>query len=79
MTARLARVRTTVSRMITSDDIESYWEKYTMLFPKEREKVWDSLFEGLKRYHDLLKSWYYCKVMLEIKYALEILYYLQVG
>ncbi|XP_044272377.1 dynein regulatory complex protein 1 [Tribolium madens] len=55
MTARLAFKRSTVSRLVVQEDIESYWTKYTTLFPKEREQLWDSLLAGLKRYHELLK------------------------
>ncbi|XP_008196751.1 dynein regulatory complex protein 1 homolog [Tribolium castaneum] len=55
MSARLAHKRSTVSRLVAQEDIESYWTKYTTLFPKEREQLWDSLLAGLKRYHELLK------------------------
>nr|KAH0807896.1 hypothetical protein GEV33_014895 [Tenebrio molitor] len=38
------------------EDIEGFWEEYTKMFPKEREKLWSYLVDGLKRYHELLKA-----------------------
>jgi hypothetical protein len=38
------------------EDIEGFWEEYTKMFPKEREKLWSYLVDGLKRYHELLKG-----------------------
>ncbi|KAJ3617432.1 hypothetical protein MTP99_007154 [Tenebrio molitor] len=56
MSARLSYKRSTVSRLVAAEDIEAYWEKYTQIFPEERETLWDNLLEGLNRYHQLLKA-----------------------
>jgi hypothetical protein len=56
MSARLSYKRSTVSRLVAAEDIEAYWEKYTQIFPEERETLWDNLLEGLNRYHQLLKG-----------------------
>lgn len=56
MQSRLTYKRSTVSRLMAESDIEGYWKNYTTVFPKEREQLWDSLLEGLKKYHNLLKG-----------------------
>ncbi|RZC34533.1 NYD-SP28 domain containing protein [Asbolus verrucosus] len=56
MGARLSYRRSTMSRLFAATDIETYWKKYTDIFPPEREQLWDSLLEGLKKYHELLKA-----------------------
>jgi hypothetical protein len=27
---------------VAAEDIEAYWEKYTQIFPEERETLWDN-------------------------------------
>ncbi|XP_063916676.1 dynein regulatory complex protein 1 [Zophobas morio] len=56
MSIRLGFKRSTMSRLILPGDVEVYWEKYLKLFPDDREQLWNSLLEGLKKYHELLKA-----------------------
>jgi hypothetical protein len=56
MSTRITHTRATVSRIMDEEDIEGFWEEYTKMFPKEREKLWSYLVDGLKRYHELLKG-----------------------
>ncbi|KAL0274630.1 UNVERIFIED_CONTAM: hypothetical protein PYX00_002719 [Menopon gallinae] len=56
MSARLAKQRNTISRMMAKDDVEKYWNRYKNVFPAGREKLWDVIFIGLTRYHGLLKD-----------------------
>lgn len=53
---RLEKKRATISRMLSDNDIISYWERYRNVYGEERVRVWDGLLEGLKYYHQILKD-----------------------
>nr|CAI5869383.1 unnamed protein product [Callosobruchus analis] len=53
---RLERRRLTISRLMTNEDIKLYWEKFRLIYNKDRVKIWDALLEGLTYYHEILKK-----------------------
>lgn len=53
---RLKRRRDTISRLINEKDLILYWERYSMVFDNEKESIWDVLYNGLHKYHNLLKE-----------------------
>lgn len=56
MAARLQRIRNTISRLISADDITLFWKRYRQIFTSDREKLWASLEHGLKIYLKNLKK-----------------------
>ncbi|XP_076653716.1 dynein regulatory complex protein 1 [Halictus rubicundus] len=50
------KVKVTVSRNITDDDITEFWQRYKNIFSPEKERLWDNLLIGLKKYHLVLKE-----------------------
>lgn len=46
----------TVSRNITDEDITMFWNRYRDIFSEDRERLWDNLLVGLKKYYDVLKE-----------------------
>ncbi|XP_076386517.1 dynein regulatory complex protein 1 isoform X2 [Megachile rotundata] len=48
--------KVTVSRNITEDDITEFWERYRNIFSEDRERLWDNLIVGLKKYYEILKD-----------------------
>ncbi|KAF5270689.1 hypothetical protein FQA39_LY01427 [Lamprigera yunnana] len=56
MTTRLSQKRNTISRLMTEEDVKSYWGRYKEMFPSKKEEVWDALYIGLQKYHDILKD-----------------------
>lgn len=56
MGVRLAKERCTISRLLTKEDVEGYWQRFKQVFPPEEEKVWDALFVGLTKYHAILQG-----------------------
>lgn len=55
MDDRLACIRNTVSRSMTSEDVDMFWTRYKEIFTDERRKLWDSLEKGLKEYLRVLQ------------------------
>ncbi|XP_078045047.1 dynein regulatory complex protein 1 [Augochlora pura] len=53
---REIKMKATVSRNITDEDITEFWERYKNIFSPERERLWDNLLSGLKKYHLVLKQ-----------------------
>lgn len=53
---RLSRRRDTISRLISEKDMNMFWERFQLIFDKNRERIWDAVYTGLHKYHDLLKE-----------------------
>ncbi|XP_015430872.1 PREDICTED: dynein regulatory complex protein 1 [Dufourea novaeangliae] len=53
---RVTKVKNTVSRNITDEDITEFWQRYRNVFSPEKERLWDNLLVGLKKYHAVLKE-----------------------
>ncbi|XP_025154296.1 dynein regulatory complex protein 1 [Harpegnathos saltator] len=45
-----------VSRSMTCEDVKNFWARYTEIFPIKKERLWDGLLVGLKKYHEILKE-----------------------
>lgn len=56
MSERLARDRVTMSRLMSEEDVTMYWKRFREVFGPQKEKLWDSLLIGLKKYHAILKG-----------------------
>ena len=56
MSVRLAKQRSTISRLLSKEDVEMYWQRFKEIFPLEEVKVWDALFIGLAKYHTILQG-----------------------
>lgn len=52
---KLTEKKTIVSRNITVQDMTDFWKRYNDIFPK-KERLWDGLLIGLKKYHEILKE-----------------------
>lgn len=52
---KLTEKKTVVSRNITVQDMTDFWKRYNDIFPK-KERLWDGLLIGLKKYHEILKE-----------------------
>lgn len=46
----------TVSRNITEKDITEFWKRYRDIFSPDKERLWDNLLVGLKKYYEVLKN-----------------------
>lgn len=55
-TKRTVKEKLTVSRNITDEDITAFWERYRYIFSEDRERLWDNLLVGLKKYYEVLKE-----------------------
>lgn len=53
---RLARKSATVSRLLTNEDMQLFWNQFINVFPQERQNLWDGLIHGLQRYHRVLED-----------------------
>lgn len=53
---KLIDKKTVVSRNITIQDITNFWKRYIEIFPAKKERLWDGLLIGLKKYHKVLKE-----------------------
>lgn len=53
---KLTAKKTVVSRNMTIQDITDFWERYNEIFPAKKERLWDGLLIGLKKYHEILKE-----------------------
>ncbi|XP_034182082.1 dynein regulatory complex protein 1 [Osmia lignaria lignaria] len=54
--SKILKEKETVSRNITDEDIIMFWDRYRDMFSEDRERLWDNLFVGLKKYYDILKE-----------------------
>lgn len=53
---KLTEKKTVISRNMTIQDITDFWKRYSEIFPAKKERLWDGLFIGLKKYHEILKE-----------------------
>ncbi|XP_076626610.1 dynein regulatory complex protein 1 [Colletes latitarsis] len=53
---RILKVKVTVSRNITDKDITEFWQRYKSIFSADKERLWDNLLVGLKKYYEMLKK-----------------------
>ncbi|OAD52188.1 hypothetical protein WN48_02753 [Eufriesea mexicana] len=53
---KIFKEKTTVSRNITDQDITEFWKRYRNIFSKDKERLWDNLLVGLKKYYGVLKE-----------------------
>lgn len=53
---KVMKVKVTVSRNITEEDITEFWQRYRNIFPEQKETLWDNLLVGLKKYYEVLKE-----------------------
>lgn len=52
---RLNNKRDTISRLISPEDIEAFWNRYLEVFSSTKLITWNNLYEGMQRYHVILK------------------------
>ena len=52
----LSMKHSTVSRIISTEDITTFWKRFREIFSPQQEKLWDSLLTGLQRYHRVLEG-----------------------
>lgn len=53
---KLTEKKTVISRNMTIQDITDFWKRYGEIFPAKKERLWDGLLIGLKKYHEILKE-----------------------
>lgn len=53
---KIIKEKVTISRNITDNDIIEFWERYRNIFSKDKERLWDNLLVGLKKYYEVLKE-----------------------
>jgi hypothetical protein len=46
----------TVSRIISMEDVTTFWKRFREIFSPQQEKLWDGLLTGLQRYHRVLEG-----------------------
>ncbi|GAB1866000.1 UPF0407 protein CG10958 [Camponotus japonicus] len=62
---KLIEKKTVVSRNMTIQDVTNFWKRYTEIFPAKKERLWDGLLIGLKKYHKVLKERHQLNVEME--------------
>ncbi|XP_019886225.2 dynein regulatory complex protein 1 [Ooceraea biroi] len=53
---KLTNRKKIISRNMAIEDVTSYWMQYSEIFSAKRERLWDGLLIGLKKYHGILKE-----------------------
>lgn len=53
---KLTEKKMVVSRNMTIEDVTSFWKRYSEIFSAKKERLWDGLLIGLKKYHEILKE-----------------------
>nr|CAD7426699.1 unnamed protein product [Timema monikensis] len=56
LASSLDRKHSTVSRLLTDEDVFMYWSRFLELFDTRHEKLWDGLYLGLKKYQEVLED-----------------------
>ncbi|CAG2064590.1 unnamed protein product, partial [Timema podura] len=56
LASSLDRKHSTVSRLLTDEDVIMYWSRFLELFDTRHEKLWDGLYLGLKQYQEVLEG-----------------------
>lgn len=49
-------MKSTISRLLATHDIENFWQQFNAAFTPEKEKVWQGLEYGLSQYLKVLKE-----------------------
>lgn len=62
---KLTEKKTVVSRNMTVEDITSFWKRYSEIFSAKKERLWDGLLIGLKKYYEILKERHHLNVETE--------------
>lgn len=62
---KLTEKKTVVSRNMTIQDVTNFWKRYGEIFPAKKERLWDGLLVGLKKYHKVLKERHQLNVEME--------------
>lgn len=52
----LSNKHSTVSRIISTEDVTTFWKRFHEIFSPQQEKLWDGLLIGLQRYHRVLEG-----------------------
>lgn len=53
---KIAAKKAIVSRSMTTEDVTNFWKRYNEIFSVKKERLWDGLLVGLKKYHEILKE-----------------------
>lgn len=53
---KLIAKKAIVSRNMTIEDVTNFWKRYSEIFPVKKERLWDGVLVGLKKYHEILKE-----------------------
>ena len=56
MSSRLSKKRFTISRLLSKEDIASYWESYRTLVPLKIKNKWNAVFLALIKYLNILQG-----------------------
>ncbi|XP_069705691.1 dynein regulatory complex protein 1 isoform X2 [Periplaneta americana] len=56
LTSSLTVKPSTMSRLLSPQDITAYWTRFREIFSPQQEKLWDGLLFGLQRYHRILED-----------------------
>lgn len=62
---KLIQKKSVVSRSITTEEVTNFWKRYNEIFPAKKERLWDGLLVGLKKYHEVLKERHHLNVETE--------------
>jgi hypothetical protein len=54
--SNLPTKHSTVSRIIPTEDVTTFWKRFHEIFSPQQEKLWDGLLTGLQRYHRVLEG-----------------------
>lgn len=49
-------IKSTISRMMSVEDVTQYWTQYQQVFSQQDEFIWDALIIGLNKYFNILKQ-----------------------
>ncbi|XP_014480631.1 PREDICTED: dynein regulatory complex protein 1 [Dinoponera quadriceps] len=55
---KLIAKKAIVSRNMTIADVTNFWKRYSEIFSVKKERLWDGLLVGLRKYHEILKERY---------------------
>jgi hypothetical protein len=56
--SRLKTTKSTLSRLLTTDDVELFWTRFKEVFTKQDEKLWNAMEGGLTQYLDVSSNVY---------------------
>ncbi|XP_020291637.1 dynein regulatory complex protein 1 isoform X2 [Pseudomyrmex gracilis] len=62
---KVTEKKAVVSRNMTIEDVTNFWKRYTEIFPSEKERLWDGLLIGLKKYHEILKERHHLNIEIQ--------------